>query len=310
VPECGVRKELALAELRRSCPLVPRFPGQHQIYLCPLHLNFAATKQANSFSLCWWKCLFCKCMPTYTNTEFSRTTNLSTSIWHWSKTRQSAPKYRTFVCELTFKLCSRSSKCFWSTGTLDWVENSLLSSQHLGNGKSPNGWHNFEASFLLSLTMELLLSQEQALTKDVIKKKGFSHVALRIGPHWNWFVCSRITSVGFSLCSLAKTNSSLLQVSRSRLLAPVSERRSGLHFYKHFSFKRYCKRKLELNNGYSRPSIDNLEKIFIFGFVVLPYYPLLDLAALFSSNSGVPQYHQTSNFLFQRPFLQHSPFSF
>jgi len=129
--------------------------------------------------------------------------------------------------------------------------------------------------------MELLLSQEQALT-----------------------------NVGFSLCSLAKTNSSLLQVSRSRLLAPVSERRSGLHFYKHFSFKRYCKRKLELNNGYSRPSIDNLEKIFIFGFVVLPYYPLLDLAALFSSNSGVPQHHQTSNFLFQRPFLQHSPFSF
>jgi len=101
VPECGVRKELALAELRRSCPLVPRFPGQHQIYLCPLHLNFAATKQANSFSLCWWKCLFCKCMPTYTNTEFSRTTNLSTSIWHWSKTRQSAqstgPSYASLL---------------------------------------------------------------------------------------------------------------------------------------------------------------------------------------------------------------------
>jgi hypothetical protein len=30
--------------------------------------------------------------------------------------------------------------------------------------------------------MELLMSQEQALTKDVIKRKGFGHVALRFGP--------------------------------------------------------------------------------------------------------------------------------
>jgi hypothetical protein len=66
--------------------------------------------------------------------------------------------------------------------TLNWVENSLLSSQHHSNGKSPTGWHNFEASFLLSLKMELLMSQEQAPTKDVIKRKGFSHVVLRIGP--------------------------------------------------------------------------------------------------------------------------------
>lgn len=41
-------------------------------------------------------------------------------------------------------------------GTLDWIEKPLRPSQHLGNGKSSNGWHNYEPSILLSLTTELL----------------------------------------------------------------------------------------------------------------------------------------------------------
>ena len=49
-------------------------------------------------------------------------------------------------------------------GTLDSVEKPLLSLQHLSNGKSSNRWHNYEASFLLSLTMGLLMSQERALS--------------------------------------------------------------------------------------------------------------------------------------------------
>lgn len=114
----------------------------------------------------------------------------------------------------------------------------------------------------------------------------------------------------FSLCSPSRTTSSLLQVSRSRSLALVLERRSGLHFISPFTFIRYCKRKLEQNNGHFSPEYRWSQKIFISGFGVLPYYTLLDLVALFSSNSGVPQRHQNSRILFQRLCLQHSPFSF
>jgi hypothetical protein len=140
--------------------------------------------------------------------------------------------------------------------TLDWVEKLLLASQYLSNGKSSNAWHNYQASLLLSLTTELLMSQERALTKDVIKRRK------------NW-------SRGFTLWAYSELELSVLEelqrlVLLLTLLAsweyqqPATSptfsfigSRLGMTersaFYKHFAFKRYCKRKMEQNNGHFSP---------------------------------------------------------